>query len=120
MQRLVITKRARQLRRAMTEPEVMLWSRLRGRSPDRPRFRRQHPFGSIILDFYCAEARLAVEVDGSTHWDEEARAKDAARDADLTWRGFTVLRFTNTDVSEKLDGVVIEILAALGAVTKFE
>jgi len=76
----LIAKRARALRRALTEPEAMLWSRLKGRGGDRPVFRRQHAFGTIIFDFYCVPAKLAVEIDGSTHWDEEARAKDEARD----------------------------------------
>jgi len=53
MRRTVITNRARAMRKAMTEPEVMLWSRLRGRGPNKLTFRRQPPFGSLILDFYC-------------------------------------------------------------------
>ena len=83
MRNRLITSRARALRKAMSGAEVILWTRLRGRSPDRPTFRRQHPFGSIILDFYCPSARLAVEVDGSTHWDDEARAKDMDELQDL-------------------------------------
>jgi very-short-patch-repair endonuclease len=67
MRQRLITNRARALRRQMSEPEVMLWSRLRSRGEDHPTFRRQHPFGSIILDFYCPAARLAIEVDGATH-----------------------------------------------------
>src|SRR5881394_2631380 len=66
--RNLMTGRARALRTNMSEPEVMLWSRLRGWSEDRPTFRRQHPFGSIIVDFYCPAAGLAIEVDGRTHW----------------------------------------------------
>lgn len=56
--------RARDLRRKLTLPEVILWTALRGRHLDGRRFRRQHPFGAYILDFYCDEARLAVEIDG--------------------------------------------------------
>jgi very-short-patch-repair endonuclease len=88
----LIARRARAFRRALTEPEVMLWSRLKGRGRDRPIFRRQVPFGSIILDFYCPAARLAVEVDGLTHWSDEKRAKDGARDAWLASQGIDVLR----------------------------
>jgi len=88
----LITKRARALRKTMSEPEVMLWQRLRGRGPDKPTFRRQHPFGKIIVDFYCPAARLAVEVDGATHWDDEARAKDEARDRWLMKQGVHVHR----------------------------
>src|SRR5258707_15344033 len=90
--RPLITTPARSFRKSMSEPEVMLWSRLRGRTGERPTFRRQHPVGSIILDFYCPAARLAVEVDGRTHWDDEAQARDAARDRWLEQQGVTVLR----------------------------
>ena len=78
MRRTVVANRARAMRKAMTAPEVMLWSRLRGRDGERPTFRRQHPFRSFILDFYCPSVRLAVEVDGASHWDEQAARRDAA------------------------------------------
>jgi very-short-patch-repair endonuclease len=83
----------------------MLWTRLRGRRPDKPTFRRQHPFGQIILDFYCPAARLAVEVDGRTHWDDEARAKDAARDRWLLSKGISVLRVPASRIYADLGGV---------------
>jgi very-short-patch-repair endonuclease len=89
----LMTNRARRLRKSMSEPEVMLWSRLRRRDAGRPIFRRQHPLGRLILDFYCASARLAVEVDGGTHWDDSARERDAARDHWLGRQGVKVLRF---------------------------
>ena len=92
MRRTLITTRARAMRKAMTEPEVMLWSRLRGRRGDRPTFRRQHPVGSLILDFYCPSLRFAVEVDGSTHWDDDAKLRDARRDHWLEAQGITVMR----------------------------
>jgi very-short-patch-repair endonuclease len=120
MRRTLITNRARALRRAMSEPEVMLWSRLRGRNPDKPTFRRQHPFSSIILDFYCPAARLAVEVDGSTHWDDAAQAKDAARDRWLARQGVMVLRIPASaifrDLTRAADGVIrkAEALVAAG------
>ena len=98
------------MRKAMTEPEVMLWTRLRGRNLERPTFRRQHPFGSIILDFYCPAALLAVEVDGAAHWDDDAQAKDAARDRWLENRGVTVLRIPASEIYRDLgaaaDGVI--------------
>ncbi|HEY3951304.1 endonuclease domain-containing protein [Phenylobacterium sp.] len=110
MRKTLITNRARAMRKAMTEPEVMLWSRLRGRRPDKPSFRRQHPFGSIILDFYCPAARLAVEVDGSTHWDEAAQAKDFARDRWLMGQGVSVLRIPASRVYLELGQVTDSIL----------
>lgn len=70
----------------------MLWSRLKGRGTDKPIFRRQFAYETIILDFYCPAAKLAVEVDGATHWDEEGQAKDSARDAWLASRGISVMR----------------------------
>jgi very-short-patch-repair endonuclease len=105
MRRTLITTRARAMRKAMTEPEVMLWSRLRGRGPDKPTFRRQHPFGSIILDFYCPAARLAVEVDGATHWDEDAQAKDEARDRWLMNLGVRVYGIPAGRIYHDLGGV---------------
>jgi len=72
----------------MSEPEVMLWSRLRKRGQEGLKFRRQHAIGSIIVDFYCPSCRLAVEVDGNTHATEDAVWKDRARDHWLEGRGF--------------------------------
>jgi very-short-patch-repair endonuclease len=87
-----IAKRARAFRRALTEPEAMLWFRLKGRGKDRPIFRRQFPYETMIFDFYCPAARLAIEVDGRTNWSDEAQEKDARRDAWLAQRGIAVMR----------------------------
>ena|SRR5579859_1293037 len=107
-----IANRARVLRKNMTEPEVMLWSRLRGRRDSRPIFRRQHPFGNIILDFYCPAAKLAVEIDGSTHWTDERRSKDEARDGWLKTQGVKVLRFDASSVFHNLSDVADAVLVA--------
>ncbi|MGZ3346177.1 MAG: DUF559 domain-containing protein [Caulobacteraceae bacterium] len=106
----MITNRARALRKAMSEPEVMLWSRLRGRGPNQPTFRRQHPIGSIIVDFYCPSCRLAVEVDGDTHATEEAMWRDRARDHWLASQGIEVLRVPAAAVYRDLRRVVRAIL----------
>ncbi len=97
-----------------------MWDELRELRRQGYHFRRQVPLAGYIVDFACLDQRLIVEVDGFQHLTPEGVAKDAARDADLGWRGFKVLRFTNSDVSEKLEGVVLEILAALGAVVRVE
>jgi very-short-patch-repair endonuclease len=110
LRRTVIATRARAMRKAMTDPEVILWTRLRGRDDDRPIFRRQHPFGSIILDFYCSTLRLAIEIDGATHWDEAAQLKDAARDRWLAGHGVHTLRIPASRIYHDLDGVMDEIL----------
>jgi very-short-patch-repair endonuclease len=110
MRRTLIADRARAMRRAMSEPEVMLWSRLRGRGPEKPTFRRQHPFGRVILDFYCPAARLAIEVDGRTHWDDEAQDRDAARDRWLNGQGIEVMRVPASRIYHDLPGVTDAIL----------
>ena len=116
---LKIVKRARALRKAMTEPEIMLWSRLKGRGRGQPIFRRQFAYESMIFDFYCPAAKLAVEIDGATHWSEEKRAKDEARDAWLTGRGITVLRIgagaVFHDLSVVSDGVILRALELIAA-----
>jgi very-short-patch-repair endonuclease len=110
VRRTLITNRARAMRKAMSEPEVMLWSRLRGRGPEKPTFRRQHPFGRVILDFYCPAAKLAVEVDGAMHWSESSQANDEARDRWLAGQGAHVSRIPASDVYRDPDGVADGII----------
>ena len=120
LRKVLITSRARAMRKAMTEPEVMLWSRLRGRTPDKATFRRQHPFGRIIFDFYCPSARLAVEVDGRAHWDEHAQAKDEARDRWLAAQGIQVLRIPASRIYHDLAGVTDGVLLRAQALIEAE
>lgn len=105
-----IAKRARTLRKTMTEPEIMLWSRLKMRGADKPIFRRQYVYEAMIFDFYCHAARLAVEIDGSTHWGEAARDKDEARDHWLARRGIDVLRVGAGAVYRNLSGVADAVI----------
>jgi very-short-patch-repair endonuclease len=86
---------ARRLRKAMTRAEVALWKRLRGRGLEGLRFRRQHPMGPYVVDFYCPAARLAVELDGEVHQNERAVARDAERDSWLREQGVRVVRIPN-------------------------
>ncbi len=95
-------EQARYLRRNMTEPEKLLWERLRDRQLG-VRFRRQHPIGKYIVDFATFSGRVAVEIDGPTHTDFD---KEAIRDAELVRRGWRVLRFRNADVYGDTDRVV--------------
>src|SRR5690349_4483996 len=90
--------RARELRQDMSLPEVILWDCLRKRQVDGLRFRRQHPIGPYVLDFYCPPARLAVEVDGAHHDDDRQISHDARRDAWLGQRGIRVMRIAATDI----------------------
>jgi very-short-patch-repair endonuclease len=89
---LLTAKRAKALRRKLTEPELMLWSRLKRRSPEWPVFRCQHPFGPYILDLFCPAARLALEVDGAVHGGDAQMAHDDRRDAWLASQGVAVVR----------------------------
>ena len=107
-----LLKRARAMRRAMTEAETRLWRALRRRMPTY-HFRRQVPIDTFIADFCCYQARLVVEVDGNQHGFDGARARDARRTAILESKGFRVIRFSNADVYNAIDSVLDTILAHL-------
>lgn len=98
-------QRARKLRREMSLPEVLLWQRLRRPADATVKFRRQHPRGPYVLDFYCEKARLAVEVDGELHAREEKVRADASRDFWLESNGVRVLRVTAAAVLRDPDQV---------------
>jgi very-short-patch-repair endonuclease len=106
------TVRARKLRRDPTMVERRLWSKLRDGGLDGLKFRRQHPAGPYILDFYCPELRLSIELDGSHHQLQEIY--DAKRTAWLRGCGVTELRFWNNDVTKNLNGVLEKITAVAG------
>jgi very-short-patch-repair endonuclease len=98
------------LRRELTLPEVVLWRVLRDR-PEGLRFRRQHPAGAYVLDFYCPAARLAVEVDGEIHARGDRPERDARHDVFLAEHGVEVLRIPAREVLRDLDAVVRYIVA---------
>ena len=99
----------RSLRNAATPHEVILWSRLKN-SKLGFKFRRQSSVGQYILDFYCPEKRLAVELDGSQHIDSES---DKERTDFLNKQNIQVLRFWNNEVNTNLEGVILKILTTL-------
>ena len=102
-------RHARQQRRRMTLPEVVLWHQLRGR-PQGLRFRRQFPFRGYIADFACLERRLVIEVDGEAHSMGRNPQRDATRDRILAHAGFETLRIAARDVVRNLDSVLTYIL----------
>jgi len=98
-------KRARALRRKLTDAERILWSRLKGRQLG-VQFRNQHPVSPYIADFACVSLQLIVELDGATHGTAEEHAYDEARRLFLERQGWTILRFWNHEVRGNLDGVL--------------
>jgi len=104
--------RAKQLRRAMTPAETLLWRYLKANRTDGFGFRRQVPFQNYIADFACMSARLIIELDGESHDSDAQQRSDQARDAFFAGEGFRVLRFTNHDVMSNLEGVVEAIRLA--------
>ena len=100
---------ARNLRRAMSHPEVILWRALRSR-PDGLKFRRQHPAGHFVLDFYCAAARLAVEIASFAHDCGTAPQRDSRRDQWLLKQGIMTMRFAAIDVEHSPEAVMTAIV----------
>jgi len=106
----VLRLRARELRDAGTSAEAALWAALRSRRLRGLKFRRQHPIGPFIADFYCEEARLVVELDGPVHGDQ--RERDRVRDTWMEQRGLRVLRIGNAGVFDSVDTVLARIADA--------
>ena len=102
-----IEQAARRLRKNMTPAEKRLWSVLRNKQLNGLRFRRQHPVGNFILDFYCPACKLVVEVDGEIHSDR--LDYDNARTSKLAEHGYSVLRFSNKRIMNELPQVLAEI-----------
>jgi very-short-patch-repair endonuclease len=94
------------LRNNSTKAERLLWSRLKGRQMLDFKFRRQQGIGSYILDFYCSEVGLAIEIDGETHVTDDEIEYDKNRQREIEELGIQFLRFTNRDVFDNLDGVM--------------
>jgi len=105
----VILARAREMRHPQTQAEALLRRFLRNRQTGY-KFRRQHPIERFIVDFYCAEAKLLIEVDGASHFDPEQEEYDQARTEYLQELGHKVIRFTNDGVKHSIDTVAGEIL----------
>lgn len=97
----------------MTPSEITLWRVVRANRLEGLRFRRQHPFGPYILDFYCDQAKLAVEVDGGFHQLEERKLQDAARDDWVARHGVRTLRLPSRLVLENIDAALALIRAEL-------
>lgn len=104
------TKRARTLRRQATPTERALWDRL-SRSQLGTKFSRQMPIGPYFADFLCRELKLVIELDGHSH--DVAPERDVVRDQWMAENGYTVLHFTNAEVKENVEGVIMAISEAI-------
>ena len=104
-------RQARSLRAGLTRSEVLLWVRLRARVPGQPTFRRQHPIGPYIADFFCSASKLVIEVDGGVHREEDRQLRDAWRDEYLRERGCRVMRITDSEVLKDPDAAAERVKA---------
>jgi very-short-patch-repair endonuclease len=98
----------------LSPPEARLWNRLRQRAPGLPVFRRQHPIGPYVLDFYCAKARLAIEIDGMSHDVGDRPERDLRRDTWLREHGVTVMRIPAGEIARNIDQT-IDAIARIAA-----
>jgi very-short-patch-repair endonuclease len=106
---------ARELREDQTAAEQLLWGIVRNRNVLGFKFRRQHQFGDYVADFYCHEAQLVIECDGSVHEGSEAWQHDQQRDAYMISQGLRILRLTNSQIFHDTEAVLDEIAKQLRA-----
>ncbi|KAB2881268.1 DUF559 domain-containing protein [bacterium] len=111
----VQTEKRRDLRNHATRSEKLLWSHLKGKQLSGFKFRRQHGVGPYVLDFYCPEAKLAIEIDGASHDSDDAKTKDQRRQAFIEEFGVRFLRFKDTELFENPNKVLEKIKEELGS-----
>lgn len=107
-----LTALSQTMRRNMTKEERHLWYDFLKEQP--VVFKRQKVIGNYIVDFFCAEAMLVIELDGSQHYAPEGKQSDATRDEFLKSKGLTVLRYSNLDINQNFNGVCTDILKHIG------
>ncbi len=100
-----IFKRAKELRKTLTETEKILWAHLKENKFEGIHFRRQHPISKFIVDFYCHELLLVIEIDGGVHLEEAVTERDEGREIELQRLGLTILRFNNEEVLNDIKSV---------------
>lgn len=107
--------RAVMLRKNMTEAEKILWKELRKRDVFKARWKRQHPIDIFIVDFYCHEYKLVIELDGEIHLREDVQEHDNGREYEIEKFGITILRFTKKEIYEDLALVKDRILTTISS-----
>jgi len=104
---------ARMLRKKSTKAEKILWNELRNRKFNNLKFRRQHPFGKYVVDFYCHEKKLMIEVDGQIHDYNEQKEYDANRQDELENLGYKMVRIKNKDLIDDVKSVLLKRLTPI-------
>ena len=110
-----LLRRTREMRHPQTPAEATLWRAIHNRNLGY-KFRRQHPIDHFIVDFYCAQARLCIEIDGPSHFEPDQKAYDTARTEFLEGRGYHMIRCTNDDVRYNIHAVVDEIVRTIESI----
>jgi very-short-patch-repair endonuclease len=111
-------EKRRLLRKNMSKAEIIMWSRLKQKQILGYKFRRQYSVGSYVIDLYCPELKLAIEIDGTSHFMERAEYYDRNRQESIEQLGIRFLRFTNTEVYKNLDGVLEVIVDTVRTIRK--
>jgi len=106
---------SRELRQRQTEAEAILWQKLRNRKLSGLKFRRQHRIGRYIVDFYCAQHKLVIELEGTIHEVADQQEYDRARFEELSAQGLTILRFKNEEIKQDIQSVLQRIAKATEA-----
>jgi very-short-patch-repair endonuclease len=106
-------EKRRQLRKAQTDAEALLWRHLRNRALNGYKIRRQYSVAPFIIDFMCLSPRVGIEIDGGGHFEENKRVTDEERTQWLEERGVHVIRFTNVEVLFETEAVLLRILSTL-------
>ena len=111
-------QKAVELRKRMTEAETILWEAIRNKRLQGLKFRRQHPIERFIVDFYCHQHKLVIELDGNIHELSEVKENDLKREDELKDLNLNIIRFKNEDVLHNLPKVLEEILQSINALGK--
>jgi len=105
----IIFQRAKELRNKLTDTEIQLWEMFLKEKPEGCKFRRQHPLGFYIADFYCHKLKLVIEIDGKIHEKKEVSDNDIVRQKSIELKGVSVIRFKNEEIFKQFDTVVEKI-----------
>ncbi|GAB2633293.1 endonuclease domain-containing protein [Belliella aquatica] len=113
-----IFRRAKELRENMTIAEQVIWERLRAGKLNGLKFRRQHPISKFIIDFYCHQYKLVIELDGDVHEEKDQKERDLGREEELKNLGLHIIRFSNESVLNETNEVLFKILDKISEIKR--